>query len=116
MSRVLLVDDDDDALVLLAQLLERRGHQIASARSLADAKRTLAETNGFDLIVTDLELGDGSGLELCEPLTDGMCSHNVVLLTGHMKVTVPPNVRVLTKPVDPATLLRLVSASAGARA
>lgn len=61
--RILVVDDHTDTLRAMNHLLRALGHEVRSATSLADAL-ALAHTNVFDLLISDLGLPDGSGLEL----------------------------------------------------
>jgi CheY-like chemotaxis protein len=66
-GRVLVVDDHDLNLRLLERLLEREGHQMRGANSLAAAERALAEEEPA-MIVLDINLPDGSGLDLTRKL------------------------------------------------
>jgi signal transduction histidine kinase/CheY-like chemotaxis protein len=59
-ARLLLVEDHADTARLLAQLLRRRGHSVETAGSVGQAYGLLA-AHGFDLLVSDLGLPDGSG-------------------------------------------------------
>ncbi|HEX4196461.1 MAG TPA: CHASE3 domain-containing protein [Caulobacteraceae bacterium] len=65
---ILHVDDDPDILHVTAAALTPCG-EIASAESLAAARAFLAERTP-DLVILDLTLGDGSGLELLAELND----------------------------------------------
>lgn len=58
----LVVDDEPLILGRLSKLVARRGYTVRSASSLAEAWPLLAQ--GPDLLVTDLQLGDGRGEEL----------------------------------------------------
>ena len=66
-GRVLVVDDHDFNLRLLERLLEMEGRQVRSADSLAAAEQALAEEEPA-MIVLDMNLPDGSGLELTRKL------------------------------------------------
>jgi CheY-like chemotaxis protein len=66
-GRVLVVDDHDFNLRLLARLLEMEGREVRAANSLAAAERALAEEEPA-MIVLDMHLPDGSGLELTRKL------------------------------------------------
>ncbi|HJS92729.1 MAG TPA: response regulator [Solirubrobacteraceae bacterium] len=66
-GRVLVVDDHDLNLKLLERLLEREGREVRVADSVAAAERALAEEEPA-MIVLDLNLPDGSGLELTRKL------------------------------------------------
>jgi signal transduction histidine kinase len=61
--RILLVDDHPDTSVALEKLLTRRGHIVAAARDMRSAIETVASQE-FDLLISDVGLPDGSGLEL----------------------------------------------------
>jgi len=64
---VLVIDDHELNLRLLERLLELEGHEVRAADSLAAAERALAEEQPA-MIVLDLNLPDGSGLELTRRL------------------------------------------------
>ncbi len=66
-KRILLVDDHLDTNRAVTVLLQRRGYTIDSATSMHEALALAAE-NSFDLIISDVGLPDGSGLELITTL------------------------------------------------
>jgi PAS domain S-box-containing protein len=61
--RILLVDDNADTLNYLSRLLSLRGYRVLTASSRASALQ-LASEQSFDLLISDIDLADGSGLEL----------------------------------------------------
>jgi CheY-like chemotaxis protein len=61
--RVLLVDDHEDTNRSLLLLLRRRGYEVKTATSIAAAIE-VAGTQDFDVLVSDMGLPDGSGLDL----------------------------------------------------
>jgi signal transduction histidine kinase/ActR/RegA family two-component response regulator len=61
--RILLVDDHQDTCTALERLLVRRGHLVATAHNMRSAMET-AVRNQFDLLISDVALPDGTGLEL----------------------------------------------------
>jgi signal transduction histidine kinase/CheY-like chemotaxis protein len=61
--RILLVDDHQDTCAALERLLARRGHLVATAHTLRAAMET-AGRNQFDLLISDIALPDGTGIEL----------------------------------------------------
>lgn len=67
--RILLVEDDRHTLELTARLLRRRGHRVTPAADVATAWEA-AEAEEFDLVVSDLGLPDGSGLDLMPRLRE----------------------------------------------
>jgi signal transduction histidine kinase/ActR/RegA family two-component response regulator len=61
--RILLVDDHQDTCTALEKLLVRRGHLVAATHSIRSAMETAAR-NQFDLLISDIALPDGNGIEL----------------------------------------------------
>jgi two-component system CheB/CheR fusion protein len=66
-ARVLLVEDHEDSARLIAELLGARGFVVTTAAGLESALRSAAATS-FDVLVSDLELPDGTGLDLMRRL------------------------------------------------
>ncbi len=62
-ARVLVVDDEPDLRTLYELTLLREGHHVEAAGSLAEARERLA-SGAFDVVITDMRLPDGLGLEL----------------------------------------------------
>ena len=67
MSTILLVEDNPHIMKINAQLLTLRGYQVLQAETAAQAREQL-RWHPVDLIVLDIVLPDGSGLELCREL------------------------------------------------
>ncbi len=65
--RVLLVEDHEDTNRSLTNLLRRRGYHVHSARSVQSALE-LAANERFDVLVSDIGLPDGSGIDLMQKL------------------------------------------------
>lgn len=61
---VLVVDDNTELLELVTTSLEREGHRVTSLASASAAAACLAEGT-FDVIVLDIGLPDGSGIDVC---------------------------------------------------
>jgi two-component system response regulator AtoC len=103
MPHALIVDDDLSFRLGIAEVVSREGFTTATAASLADARAEL--TRQFpEVLITDLQLPDGSGLELLPELQQG--SSEVILVTGHASVETAVDALkrgaadYLTKPVD----------------
>jgi DNA-binding NtrC family response regulator len=67
--RILLVEDNKDTLKHFALILGLRGHEVQMAGRLAEALEA-ATAGVFDLVISDIELPDGTGLELLQMLGD----------------------------------------------
>jgi len=64
---ILVVDDHDDTLFSMKVLLKRLGFEVLSAKNMNDALH-IAEKHHFDILLSDIGLPDGSGLELLRHL------------------------------------------------
>jgi DNA-binding NtrC family response regulator len=81
MGHALIVEDDADSAEMMAALIASEGFTAATAQTLRDARRQLAMREP-DIVLLDLHLPDGSGMDLFkEPET--LANTEVVLITGH---------------------------------
>ena len=63
-ASILVVDDDEDLRAMIKLVLERRGFQVHEANCIAAA----LSAPPVDLLITDLDLPDGTGVELVSRL------------------------------------------------
>ncbi len=59
---ILLIEDHEDTAEVMSQLIRALGHEVAVAASVAGAL-ALTAAQGFDLVVSDIGLPDGSGID-----------------------------------------------------
>ena len=81
MSHALIVEDDVDAAQMMAALIATEDFTVATASNLRDARRQIALQQP-DIVLLDLQLPDGSGMQLFED-PDLIAHSEVVLITGH---------------------------------
>jgi len=75
---ILLVDDHVDTLQTLTKLLRRLGYTVATATSVRTAL-DLAAKESFDLLISDLGLPDGSGLDITRQVRKLYALHGIAL-------------------------------------
>jgi CheY-like chemotaxis protein len=81
--RVLVVEDNRDARVMLSELLTVLGHGVESVANAEDAL-ALLESRAFDVLLTDVTLPGMSGLELARRAVRSGCSfRRIVFSSGH---------------------------------
>jgi CheY-like chemotaxis protein len=115
-QRILLVEDHRDTSAILMRLLARSGHEVIHAPSIAAALATAnAEMNGLglDLVVSDLGLPDGSGLDLMQKLSStyglrGIALSGFGMESDREQSAAAGFARHLTKPVDVAVLRQTI--------
>ena len=66
--RLLVVEDHQPTLQVLARLLRKQGHDVQTA-STVEAARDFAANQRFDLVISDIGLPDGNGVDLMKELT-----------------------------------------------
>jgi len=79
---ILLVDDDCHLVESMADWLRQSMHQVSTASSLMDAKEQLVESD-FDLVITDLRLGNEDGFDLIRHLRQRYKDTAVLVMTGY---------------------------------
>src|ERR671910_478114 len=79
---LLIVDDETSARTTLALLLRKRGHRVLEADGVTAATKRLAD-EVFDLVVTDLRMPDGDGLEVLRSAKAHAPATEVILLTAY---------------------------------
>ena len=68
-QRILVVDDHIDTLRSMKLLLTRLGYEVLAAENMTDALR-IAKAEDFDILLSDIGLPDGSGLELIKRIRE----------------------------------------------
>jgi two-component system, OmpR family, response regulator len=79
--RILVVDDDPEIRKLLARYVESQGFRVLLAANCRELRDQLA-THQVDLIVLDVMLPDGSGLDMCRDLRAQRSNVPIILLTA----------------------------------
>lgn len=120
-KKVMLIDDDQEFLDILAERLEIRGFEVAPFVSAKQALEKLQQFV-FDVIILDLQMPEMDGLQTLERLSAMAADLPILLLTAH--ATVAKGVKamklgaadVLEKPVDIRELVKAIEAVATQKA
>lgn len=102
--QILFVEDHEDTASVLGRILRNAGFDVSHAGTVAEA-RALAASKRFDLLISDLGLPDGSGLELMRALRDAQGMKGIALSGFGTDEDVAASAAAgfaahLTKPVD----------------
>jgi len=106
--KILMVDDHPDTLGILSRLLRKCGHAVTPATSVETAIR-VASQEKFDLLISDIGLPDGSGLDIMQSIK-GLYDIRGIALSGYgtdedfCKSRAAGFDEHLTKPMDIRTL------------
>lgn len=121
LGRILVVDDEPDLLTVYELTLLRAGYQVQTAASVAAAKPLLTSFQP-DLLMTDMRLPDGLGLDLLVELRQRGGGTRALVVTAYGSTQNAVDALragafdYLTKPVDPTQLRRAVAAALASRA
>ena len=85
-NRILVVDDDSDILKVLKANLELHGYRVDTAENWKEAQEILSKLQP-DLILLDIMLPDGDGIEICRTLRDKSPHIPIILLTARDKIS-----------------------------
>jgi len=116
--RVLLVDDEEEFVETLAQRLEVREFEVATALGGAEALERIEERE-IDVVVLDLQMPGVDGLEVLRELKRRKPLIEVIMLTGHATVeTAIEGMKLgafdfLTKPTETEELLEKIGRAYG---
>ena len=81
MARILIVDDQDNARGMLSEMLCAEGYDVDQASS-GESARTMVAENGYDLVITDLRMGDVGGLEVLQRTRETSPLTEVIVMTA----------------------------------
>ena len=82
MATILIVDDEPSARTTLGLLLKKRSHRVTEVEGVAAALKALTD-DAFDVIVTDLRMPDGDGLDVLRAARTHCPDADVILLTAY---------------------------------
>jgi PAS domain S-box-containing protein len=104
MPRILIVDDHADTSRVMQLLLERRGYHVNTAQTMQGALNEACRGT-YDLLISDIGLPDGSGLELMRELVKHKQIHAIALSGFGMEEDIQNSIDAgfaehLTKPVS----------------
>jgi two-component system response regulator PilR (NtrC family) len=80
-ARILVVDDERSMREFLEILLRKGGHEVLTAAALSEAMSAAGEGD-LDLVITDLRLGDATGLDLLRDVKARTPATEVVIITA----------------------------------
>jgi DNA-binding NtrC family response regulator len=111
-SRTVLVVDDEASLRLLCRVnLELEGHRVLEAATVSEASALLS-SESVDVVLLDVHVGVGSGLDVLDEIEALELPVRVVLLSGTSEIEQPVRERVdhvLGKPFSLEQLVQVVA-------
>lgn len=108
MATILVVDDEPPIRLLVARILERKGHRVIQC---GDATAAMAVTDPVDLLLVDFVLPDMNGRDLTALLRQARPTLPVILMSGFLPdpaLAPPAPSTFMQKPMTPKAVVDMV--------
>jgi len=116
MNKILIIDDENTLSNSLSRTLEHHGYFTTTAHSKKEFHQ-LPGNSGFDIVLLDLKLPDGDGLELMNYIKERNKSTQVIIMTGYgtidlaVEATKKGAFHFITKPFNIGEIINLCAKS-----
>jgi len=113
MQPILIVEDDITFSLMLSTWLKKKGFDVESVVTITEAKKAI-EKKSFDIVLSDLRLPDGDGIELLRWLDEKSFLLPVIVMTGYAEIqTAVQAIKLgasdyISKPINPQELLKKI--------
>jgi len=81
LSKILIIDDEEKIRTLLSRIIELEGFEVFQASDLKSGKKRLENTD-IDVVISDVKLPDGSGVDFSKNIKENYPWIEVILLTA----------------------------------
>ncbi len=111
--KIFLIDDEPTVTLMMGKLLSHEGYEVSTAGNIEEAESKMLHED-FDLIITDINLGKDTGINILRNVKKAKPTCPVILITGYPNVeTASEAVRLdaydyLSKPVEKVIMMRTV--------
>ena len=85
MADLLLIEDDEELRLVIGHYLDKHGHAVTMVENL-DLARAACAQKQFDLILSDVNLGEDSGIDYIEEVRESGYEGGIIMMTGFATV------------------------------
>lgn len=82
MNKLLLLEDDESLIDGLTYSLRKNGFEVEVSRTVCEAMSLLREDRGYELLLLDVTLPDGTGFDVCENVRKNGNKIPIIFLTA----------------------------------
>ena len=113
MARLLVVDDEEADRIIIGTVLDRAGHEVEFASNGEEALQTYLQSS-FDIVVTDIHMPDGDGLEFIKALIAMVPETVIIAVSGKGPELLAEAeshgvLAAFSKPIDPQKLVDAIA-------
>lgn len=114
-KKILLIEDDLTFLSMLSKWLTRKGFDVITATSLSAASSAVRKSKDINLILSDMRLPDGDGIEIVAEAAVNGVTAPLIIMTGYADVQNAVNAMkrgasdYIAKPFQPEVLLEKIN-------
>lgn len=113
--KVLIIEDDPSVRALVQAVLKRNEYNVDTAHTVTNGEE-LASSDNYEMIILDLGLPDGDGLDLCQTIREKGITTPILILTAEQETDMKVKCLqlgaddYLTKPFDTEELVARIEA------
>ena len=116
MARLLVVDDEQADRIIIGTVLERAGHEVEFASNGEEALQVYLQSS-FDIVVTDIHMPGGDGLEFIKALIAMLPETVIIAVSGKGPELLAEAesrgvLAAFSKPIDPQKLVDAIAQAA----
>jgi two-component system response regulator PilR (NtrC family) len=82
-ARILVCDDEASLREMLQILLRREGYRVDVVEGVHAARDQLGSTDPYDIVITDLVMPDGTGMEVLEAVRERSADTQILMITAY---------------------------------
>jgi two-component system response regulator AtoC len=97
LANILLIEDDETLRFTVERALIKESHDVDAVETLAEARKCF-ESSTYDIVLTDVHLGQESGIDFIEELRDSGYAGGIIVMTAY--ATVDDAVRAMKQGAD----------------
>ncbi|GBF51269.1 two component response regulator sensor histidine kinase/response regulator subunits [Leptospira ryugenii] len=117
MSKILIIDDEEEIRIALKRILSREGYEIEHCSNVEEGLNLINKEDNFSLVISDILMSGLSGIDLIKHISESQQNLPVILMTGNPNLSSAESaVRYkafdyLSKPVDRLQLINVVKSA-----
>jgi len=98
-ERILIIDDEKDLNTINKRILEKNSYSPITANSVKEAVNIIQTQKNIRLIVTDIILPDGNGIEIYQTIKNRNLEIPIIFVTGYTEDDIPAEIKIQAAPI-----------------